>query len=227
MTEHFSMHTIGTVHTDFKSKFGIPRQSMLSNTEGKIIMQKEYNSMDAFKGLEGYSHIWILFVFSQSLKRKSALTVRPPRLGGNKRVGVFASRAPFRPNPIGLSLVKLLQIEDTKEGVVLTIQGADLVDGTPILDIKPYLPHIESVPHAQGGFAIENSTHSLHVIFDENLLNKIHVSKRAPLLDALRQDPRPAYQTDSNRVYGFPFSEYDIRFKVENDTLTVLDVVPL
>lgn len=220
------MKIIAKIHNDFKEKFGIPRQSGLSGElKSRIIFEPEYRNPEALRGIEGYSHLWLIWEFSEAKRETWSPTVRPPRLGGNKRVGVFATRSPYRPNPIGLSSVKLEGVEQTKDdGIVLIVSGADLLDGTPIYDIKPYLAYSDSHPDAIGGFADPVREYSLNVIFCKELLSKVHISKQKSLIDILKQDPRPSYQSDPEREYGMRFADYEIFFKVDGDTLTVTRV---
>lgn len=220
------MKIIARIHNDFKEKFGIPRQSGLSGgLESRIVFEPEYRNPDALRGIEGYSHLWLIWEFSEAKRETWSPTVRPPRLGGNKRVGVFATRSPYRPNPIGLSSVKLLRIEQTRdEGMVLIVRGADLLDGTPIYDIKPYLAYSDSHPDAIGGFADPVQNYALKVDFCKELLSKVHISKQKPLIEILEQDPRPSYQNDPNREYGMRFSNYEIFFKVDGERLIVVRV---
>ena len=213
---------IAKISTDFKEKFGIPRQSGIAKTVGKIVFEPEYRVREALRGLEGYSHLWLLWEFSEARRDGWSPTVRPPRLGGNKRMGVFATRSPFRPNSIGLSSVRLLSVEDTAEtGLVLIVEGADLLDGTPIYDIKPYLPFTDSHPDAIGGFADEVREYGLKVNFSLQLLDKIPENKREALITILENDPRPSYKDDGDHEYGMVYSDLDIFFKVEDGTLTV------
>ena len=213
--------TIAHIRTPFPTKFGIPRQSGILHTlESRIVFAKEYRNKDALRGMEEFSHLWLIWLFSEAVREDWSPTVRPPRLGGNTRMGVFATRSPFRPNPIGLSCVRLVRIENGE----LVVTGADLMDGTPILDIKPYLPFADSVPDATGGFAEPLREYALQVVFPEDLLQKLPLHLREPLREILAQDPRPAYQQDPSRVYGFPFGDYEIRFSVSEETLTVLSV---
>lgn len=220
------MKKIAHIRSDFKEKFGIPRQSgMVEELRATVVFEPEYRKEDALRGLEGYSHIWLLWEFSESIREGWSPTVRPPRLGGNERVGVFATRSPFRPNPIGLSSVRLLGIEKEEgNGLVLQVAGADLLDGTPIYDIKPYLPHVDSHPEATGGFAGEVKDYKLEVECEEQLLKRIPAEKRTALLGILSQDPRPAYQNDEKRVYGMKFSGFNIKFSVKNGILKVLQI---
>ena len=221
------MEIIARIHTDFPTKFGVPRQSGLAETtEGRIVFEPPYRNPDAFRGMEGFSHIWIIWQFSQAVRQGWSATVRPPRLGGNTRLGVFATRSPFRPNPIGLSCVRLTGIDlDTPEGPVLRVAGADMVDGTPIYDIKPYLPYVDSRPDATEGFTDKTRGYHLTVEFPPELLFKMPEHAREAILEVLSQDPRPAYQDDPDRVYGVPFAGMDVKFSVAGDVLTVRDVV--
>lgn len=223
------MQVIGHIQTDFKEKFGIPRQSgLVDSLTGKIIFEKQYRTADAFRGLEEFSHIWIIWAFSKAERENWSATVKPPRLGGNKRMGVFATRSPFRPNAIGLSCVKLEKIEqDEKLGTVLHVSGIDMLDGTPIYDIKPYLPYVDSKPDARGGFSEEKKTYALEVIFPDALLNELPKEKQKSAYEILKQDPRPAYQNDPTRKYGVAFAGYDIRFFVHDMVLTVCEIEKL
>lgn len=219
---------IAKIRSDFPTKFGIPRQSGLAeNLKATVVFEPEYRVADAVRGLEDFSHIWLIWQFSEAVRDGWSPTVRPPRLGGNKRVGVFATRSPFRPNAIGLSSVRLSEIEYTRElGPVLHVTGADLMDGTPIYDIKPYLPYADSHPQAREGFAPPPDEHKLTVDFSQQLLERIAEDRREGLLEVLRQDPRPAYQKDPQRVYGFSFGKAEIKFTVDDESgrLTVKDV---
>ena len=223
MYNTFDMKEIGHIKSDFSEKFGIPRQSGLVNElKAQIVFEDEFNDINAFKGLEGFSHIW---KFSKSVKEKWSPQVRPPRLGGNKYMGVFATRSPFRPNPIGLSCVKLEGIEKTKEqGVILHIAGADLLDGTPIFDVKPYIPYADSYPYALGGFTDETPRKTLSVVYKENCDNVLNEEKRLALTGVLSQDPRPAYQNDPERIYIMDFAQFEVKFSVRDDILTVVSV---
>ena len=220
------MKIIARIHNDFKEKFGIPRQSGLSGElRSKIVFEPEYRNPEALRGIEGYSHLWLIWQFSESIREEWSPTVRPPRLGGNKRMGVFATRSPFRPNPIGLSSVRLEAVEVTKnEGTVLIVSGADLLDGTPIYDIKPYVAYSDCHTDAVSGFAEPVQNYHLNVVFCKDLLSKVDISKQKSLIEILEQDPRPSYQNDPEREYGFHFADYEIFFKVDGNTLTVTGV---
>ena len=224
-----SISVIARMKSDFPSKFGIPRQSgLVDELVSTVIFEPEYRNDDALRGIEEFSHIWLIWQFSEAVRKDWSPTVRPPRLGGNTRIGVFATRSPFRPNALGLSSVKLLGVEHTKEfGTVLHVAGADLMDGTPIFDIKPYIPYGDSHPDATGGFTDRADDFLLTVNFPETLLNQLPESKRASAIAVLSHDPRPSYQRDPERIYGLPFAGYDIRFTVENSTLTVIEVNPI
>ena len=216
---------IAKIQTDFPTKFGIPRQSGLVNTKGTIVFEPEYRKEEALKGLEECSHLWLIWEFSEAVRTGWSPTVRPPRLGGNKRCGVFATRSPFRPNPIGLSSVKLEYVEQHPSlGPVLHLTGADLMDGTPILDIKPYLPYVDAHPEAKNGFAEEFRQFQIPVVFPEELQAQIPEHLRGPLLEVLAQDPRAAYNKKPNYIYGMAFDDYDIRFMVAEGILTVKEV---
>ena len=221
-----TIHPIAFVRSDFKEKFGIPRQSgRVPSLTGTIIFEPEYRVAEALREIESFSHLWLIFDFSQAHREKWSPTVRPPRLGGNRRIGVFASRSPFRPNPLGLSCVKLLGVEKTAdEGIVLRVSGLDLLDGTPIYDIKPYLPFADCYPEAVGGYADAQRDYHLKVEFPQTLLRKLPENKREAGLDCLSEDPRPSYQEDAQRVYTMRFMDYDIRFRVCGDTLRVFEV---
>lgn len=218
------INIIAHIHSDFSSKFGIPRQSgLVDELEATIIFEPEYRNPDALRGIEKYSHLWILWQFSECMGKEWTPTVRPPRLGGNKRMGVFATRSPFRPNPIGLSSVRLLGVDKTeKYGLILRVAGADLLDGTPIYDIKPYLPYVDSHPEASNGFALNEKEGRLSVEFPDELLKKIPSEKQAALIAVLAQDPRPAYQDDPERIYGIEFAGFDVRFTVSQSALKVI-----
>ena len=214
---------IARIYTDFEEKFGIPRQSgILKDSVAKIVFTPEYRRSEALRGIEGYSHLWLIWQFSEAVRDGWSPTVRPPRLGGNKRVGVFATRSPYRPNPIGLSSVKLLKVKETEnEGTVLYVLGADILSGTPIYDIKPYLAYTDSHPDSVGGFADEVFAYRLNVNFPEELLQKIEAEKRESLVELLAGDPRPAYKKDDPKEYGMSFAGHEIFFTVKGDTLTV------
>lgn len=220
------MKIIAKIHNDFKEKFGIPRQSGLSGELlSRIVFEPEYRNPEALRGIEGYSHLWLIWQFSEAIRDTWSPTVRPPRLGGNKRVGVFATRSPYRPNPIGLSSVKLVRVEQTeREGLVLIVSGADMLDGTPIYDIKPYIAYSDCHTDAVSGFADPVREYALNVEFCKELLSKIDINKQNSLLKILEQDPRPSYQNNPEREYGMRFSDYEIFFKVKNDTLIVTRV---
>ena len=223
------MHVIARIHNDFPTKFGLPRQSgLVSGLRSMIVFEPEYRVPEALRGMEGYSHLWLIWQFHQAERDTWSPTVRPPRLGGNARMGVFATRSPFRPNPIGLSCVKLEAIQqDAKLGTVLIVSGADLMDGTPIYDIKPYLPYADCHPEATGGFAHEVKDHAVEVVIPEEMLAKVPADKQEALQGVLAQDPRPGYQKDPERVYGFTFAGMEVRFRVAEDVLTVTEIVPM
>ena len=220
------MEEIAHIRTDFPTKFGLPRQSGLVDAlEGTIVFAPKYRDPNALRGIEGYSHLWLIWKFSEAVREDWSPTVRPPRLGGNKAMGVFAARSPVRPNPIGLSCVRLESVEyDTPEGPVLHVRGADLMDGTPIYDVKPYLPYVDSHPEATGGFAHEVKDYALEVSFPESLLQKIPESKRAALIEILAQDPRPGYKRADSRPFGLTYAGKNVRFTVEEGKLTVTEV---
>ncbi len=220
------LKTIATIHNGFHEKFGIPRQSgLVPELESFIIFEEEYRQPEALSGLEGYSHLWLIWQFSECPDEPWRPTVRPPRLGGNKRMGVFATRSPFRPNHLGLSSVRLLGIEKTKDsGTILRVSGADLMDGTPIFDIKPYIPYTDAHPDARSGFAEAFVGYGLSVSCPEDLLALVAPGERGALLKILEQDPRPAYQNDETRVYKMDFSDYAVSFKVSGEVLIVTDI---
>ena len=220
------MKIIAHIENDFPTKFGIPRQSGLVNSlRSRIVFAPEYRNPDAFRGLEDFSHVWLIWEFSQAVRQKWSPTVRPPRLGGNTRMGVFATRSPFRPNPVGLSAVQLEEVVlHGADAPYLVVSGADLMNGTPIYDIKPYLPHIDSHPDARGGFAVPAAEHRLKVVFPEQWLEKVPEQLRDGLTEVLAQDPRPSYQHDPERVYGFGFARLEVQFTVDGDVLTVCGV---
>lgn len=224
------MKVIARLHNAFPTKFGLPRQSgLVPELTSTIVFEPEYRVPEALRGIESYSHLWLIWGFHQAVREGEDQswrpTVRPPRLGGNTRMGVFATRSPFRPNPLGLTVVKLVGVEASPQGKVLVVSGADMMDGTPIYDIKPYLPYVDSVPEASGGFTEETAGYALTVDFPAELLRRIPENQRETLLGALAQDPRPAYQQDETRVYGLPYAGLDVKFSVKDGTLTVLDVV--
>ncbi len=219
------MEIIAHIYNDYKEKFGIPRQSGLVNGLcSEIVFEPKYAKSEAFRYIEGFSHLWLIWQFSEAKSEQWSPLVRPPRLGGNKYVGVFASRSPFRPNPIGLSCVRLLEYKEDERGPILVVDGADLKNGTPIYDVKPYLPYADSHPDAKDGFAGEVFDYQLDVVIDDKFLRCIPKDKQAPLIALLSQDPRPAYHRDENRVYGFAFADMEIKFAVCNDILTVVAV---
>jgi len=225
-----ALKTIATIHTDFPSKFGIPRQGGLVDAlKATITFEPEYRDASALRGLEGYSHLWLIWLFSESVMDGFSPTVKPPRLGGNRRMGVFATRSPFRPNPLGLTCVKLEGIElSGPQGPLLRVAGADLMDGTPIFDIKPYIPYADCHPEATGGFTDGIRYERLDVDFPEALLDEIPPDKRQALIEVLAQDPRPGYRHgEASRRYGVAFAGYDVRFTVEGNALTVVEVVKL
>lgn len=221
-----TIQVIARMKSDFPTKFGIPRQSgLVQELRSTIVFEPEFRNADALRGMEDFSHLWIIWQFSEAVRNGWSPTVRPPRLGGNTRMGVFATRSPFRPNNLGLSSVRFLGLEETKEyGTVIHVAGADLMDGTPIFDIKPYIPYGDSHPEATGGFTDTAKDFVLEVSFPEQLLTKLPEDKRSAALGVLSHDPRPSYQKDSDRVYGLTFAGYDIRFTVKDNILTVQDV---
>ena len=228
MEEKLELRIIARIRTDFPTKFGIPRQSgVVESLRGRIAFAPDYRNPDALRGLEGFSHLWLIWQFSQAVRESWSPTVRPPRLGGNVRMGVFATRSPFRPNPIGLSCVRLERIEQHPQwGPVLWVAGADLMDGTPIYDVKPYLPYADCRPEAVGGFASQPKEASLRVECPLELLEPVEESRRAALLGVLAQDPRPTYQHDPDRVYGLAFGGWEVKFTVAEDVLTVREIAP-
>lgn len=224
--EQSTFNVIARMHSDFDQKFGIPRQSgLVEELESTIVFEPEFRSPDALRGLEGFSHLWIVWEFSKARREGWSPTVRPPRLGGNQRLGVFATRSPFRPNPIGLSCVRLVGVEQTAEfGPVIRVAGADLLNGTPIYDIKPYLPYADCKPEAVGGFASAPKEATLTVHIPEEFVEKIPAEKRRAVIGVLAQDPRPSYQDDPERVYGMSFGGMEVKFKVDGENLTVCGV---
>lgn len=215
-----NIQPIAYIRNDYKEKFGIPRQSGLVNLKSEIIFESEFSDPNALRGLKDFTHIWLIWEFSEAENRAFSPTVRPPRLGGNVRKGVFATRSPFRPNPLGLTVVKLEKIEPGK----LSVSGADLMDGTPIFDVKPYLPYVDSIPDASNGWSLANAEGRLEVKFPEDLLKKIPREKQAGLIEILSQDPRPQYQNSHERIYTMAFAEFQISFRVDNDALYVTDL---
>ena len=224
-----NIQMIARMHSDFATKFGIPRQSgLVDELRSTIVFEPEFRNPDALRGIEDFSHLWIIWQFSEAVRQGWSPTVRPPRLGGNTRMGVFATRSPFRPNNLGLSSVKLLGVEHTeKYGTVLHVGGADLMDGTPIFDIKPYIAYGDSHPDAKGGFTDTAGEFLLHVNFPEELLQILPEDKRSAAVGVLSHDPRPSYQRKPGRIYGLTFAGFDIRFTVEESTLTVVEVTKL
>lgn len=219
------MEIIARIYTDFSEKFGIPRQSGLSSNIGKIIFEEKYRNADALRGLEGYSHIWLIWQFSDIKRKEWSPTVRPPRLGGNRRMGVFATRSPYRPNPIGLSSVKLVEIKKTQnEGTVLFVEGADMLSGTPIYDIKPYLAFTDSHPEAICGFADEAAEYSLEVIIPDNIKEQLTADELTELTSLLSQDPRPHYKDDGDAEYGMSFKNKNVNFKVKDKSIQVTNL---
>ena len=220
------MKIIARIETEFGSKFGVPRQSgLIDELRGRIVFEPEYRVPEALRGIDGFSHIWLIWSFSQAQRDSWSPTVRPPRLGGNKRVGVFATRSPFRPNPLGLSVVRFGKIDTvSKDAPVIEVFGADLMDGTPIFDIKPYLPYVDSKPDARNGFALAQSDGVLRVVFPERLKSKVPENKFGALTEVLSQDPRPQYQNDPERVYTMSFAGLEISFSVDGGTLTVTNI---
>ena len=224
-----TIQTIAKIKCDFHTKFGIPRQSgLVDSLRSTIIFEPEFRNADALRGLDDFSHLWLIWHFSENANKPWSPTVRPPRLGGNTRMGVFATRSPFRPNSLGLSSVRILGLEQTKDfGTVIHISGADLMDGTPIFDIQPYIPYCDSHADATGGFTDTAHSFLLNVKFDDSLLDIIPTDKQNALQDVLAHDPRPSYQRDPDRVYGIQFAGFDIRFQVEDHLLTVIEILPI
>ncbi len=219
------LQVVARIRTDFPTKFGVPRQSGITDTLlSEVIFEPEYRNADALRGIEGYSHLWLLWGFSEVEKENWSPTVRPPRLGGNTRMGVFATRSPFRPNKIGLSSVRLIRTEDSPEGICLIVSGADMVDGTPIYDIKPYIPYTDCHPDALGGFSDGVRDHRLDVSIPPEIIRDFPEEKRAGLTEVLSQDPRPAYIDDPERVYGLLFGGFEIKFTVSDGVASVISV---
>lgn len=217
---------IARIHTDFSEKFGVPRQSgLVPSLMGQIVFEPEYRCVQALKELDGFSHIWLIWEFSQSPESKFSPTVRPPRLGGNRRVGVFASRSPFRPNRLGLSCVKIEKIEtEGKYAPVITVSGVDMTDGTPIYDIKPYIPLADCKPDASDGYTADTKNYKIAVNCDEKRLAEIPAEKREALLELLANDPRPAYKNEDGKEYGVTFAGFNVRFRYENNSLLVTEI---
>ena len=221
------INRIATIYTDLDGKFGLPRQSgLVPQLTGRISFEKEFRSKEAVRGLEGWSHLWLIWGFSKNTDAGWTPTVRPPRLGGNKRVGVFATRSPFRPNALGLSLVKLIKVDmDCPDAPVLVVGGVDMADGTPVYDIKPYNPEFESIPDAGRGFLENTEWNCLTVSDPKGLLNAVDADKRAALEELLKLDPRPHYQDDPKRIYGFSYAGMEIRFRVEENALILEEII--
>ena len=224
--ETFPMKVIGHIRSDFPTKFGIPRQSgLVEQLKATVVFEPEYRNPDALRGLEDFSHLWLIWEFSKAVREDWSPTVRPPRLGGNKRLGVFATRSPFRPNPIGLSCVKLDKVEvDPELGPVIRVSGADLMDGTPIFDVKPYIPYADCQPAATGGFTQQVERRVLTVDCPSELLDRVPEDRREGLLGVLANDPRPSYQNDPERIYGMAFAGFEVRFCVAGEKLSVLEI---
>ena len=220
------MKIIAKIYTEFDEKFGIPRQSgLVEETVGKIVFEPEYRNPEALRGIDGYSHLWLIWQFSKAIREEWSPTVRPPRLGGNKRMGVFATRSPYRPNPIGLSSVKLIEVRQTDtEGTVLIVGGADLLSGTPIYDIKPYLAFTDSHPEAKGGFADGVKEYEIEVELSENAKANLGSGEEKKLISLLRQDPRPSYKSEDEKIYGMKLGGKEIKFKYENCKLIVTEI---
>ena len=226
MQDSYEMAVIARVHSDFSEKFGIPRQSgLVPELRAELVFEPAYRNPDALRGIEGFSHLWLIWGFSECAGRAFSPTVRPPRLGGNERMGVFATRSPFRPNPIGLSCVRLLSVrQDAERGMVLELGGADLMDGTPVFDVKPYLPYADCIPDAVGGFAPTRAEETLTVEIPPECAALVPPDRLEALRAVLAHDPRPAYQRSPERVYGLSFAGLQVRFRVENSKLTVQEI---
>lgn len=222
-----TIEPVARMRSDFATKFGIPRQSgLVQDLRSTIVFEPKYRNPEALRGIEGYDYLWLIWQFSEAVREEWSPTVRPPRLGGNARMGVFATRSPFRPNSLGLSCVQLLGVEHTQEfGTVLHVGGADLMDGTPIFDVKPYVPYADSHPDAKGGFTDGAGEYLLQVDFPQTLLEKLPEEKRSAAVGVLSHDPRPSYQRKPGRIYGLNFAGWDIRFTVDGDILTVVDIL--
>ena len=227
MVQTYEMKVIAHIVNDYDTKFGVPRQSGLVNSSvACIVFEPEYRNLDALRGMDGFSHLWLIWQFSEAVRDDWSPTVRPPRLGGNTRMGVFATRSPFRPNAIGLSCVQIDSVEmDPALGPVIRVRGADLMNGTPIFDIKPYIPYADSYPDAKGGFAFGPGEDTVQVECPEELLSKLPQDKREALLDVLAQDPRPGYQRGNGRRYGIAFAGFDVRFTVDGGVLHVQEII--
>ena len=225
--DSLNLKIIARIKSDFPEKFGIPRQSGLAPALHSVIrFEPEFRNADALRGLEGFSHLWLLWIFSENVRETWKPTVRPPRLGGNTRLGVFATRSSFRPNPIAMSCVKIEEIRlEGNDGPEIVVSGADLMDGTPIVDIKPYLPYADSIPDAVGGFAATAPESRLQVEIPDGQLEKVAPEKRHALIELLRQDPRPHYQDDPARIYGLKFAGHEIKFRVQGESLTVENII--
>ncbi len=226
MLEKYEIQVIGHIYNDYKEKFGIPRQSGLTKSViSKIVFEKDYSNKAYFKGLENFTHIWLLWLFSETIGKDITPTVRPPKLGGNERMGVFATRSPFRPNYLGLSSVKIEKIDfDEGLGTIIYVSGADLMNGTPIIDIKPYIPYTDIHTCASNGFALNNIDGILDVICSKEILLKIPEDKVDGLIETLKHDPRPSYQND-NRIYGMSYNDFQVKFSVQNNTLEIIDII--
>lgn len=224
--EQHTIQVIAHIESDFRTKFGVPRQSgLVPELTARVVFEPEFRNPDALRGIEGFDRLWLIWQFSQAVRDGWRPTVRPPRLGGNTRMGVFATRSPFRPNPLGLSCVALERVEwDADDGPALLVSGADLMDGTPIYDVKPYAPYADAFPDARGGFASERPE-TVEVRFPPELLTRVEEGKRAALLGVLSHDPRPRYQDDPARVYGMAFGAYEVKFRVADGVLTVVDIL--
>ena len=219
------MKIIARIKSDFPTKFAIPRQSgLVEELDSYIVFEKDYSVPEAFRGLEDFSHLWVIWGFSEFAQKQWSPTVRPPRLGGNKRMGVFATRSPNRPNSIGLSCVRIKRIIHSEQGTVIQISGADMMDSTPVYDIKPYLPFTDCRENAKSGFCEHISEQMLKVEYEDDTLNKLEADKRAALIKLISQDPRPSYQNDSERMYGFEFAGFEVKFKVQEDTAQILSI---
>lgn len=229
MAEKLEIEPVAHIYTDFPSKFGIPRQSgVVESLRGRIIFEPSYRNVDYIRGIEKYTHLWLIWLFSANKHQPNSPLVRPPRLGGNAHVGVFATRSPYRPNPIGLSAVRIEKIDyDTPEGPVISVRGADLMDGTPIIDIKPYITYADSIPNARSGFVDEVEFSHLDVVLPDSFRRKLGDNLADTLVCVLQNDPRPPVQAGADKTFGMPFAGYDVRFHVDGSTLTVVDLVNL